>query len=341
MDRRAGLPLRYRAMARLDAASPRLVAVERPMPILAPGQIRLRVHTCGVCRTDLHLVDGELPGTVLPRVPGHEIVGSVVELGAGCTHFRLGDRVGVPWLHGTCGHCGYCTSARENLCETAEFTGWTVDGGYAEYAVANEDFAFAMPARYDDEQAAPLLCAGLIGYRALRMLPQARAVGLYGFGAAAHLIAQVALAQGRTVFAFTRAGDVAAQDLARALGVHWAGAADAAPPSAMDGAILFAPAGELVPRALELVQPGGTVVCAGIHMSDIPSFPYRTLWRERCVRSVANLTRRDGIEFFEFAAGHPLRLHTTRYALADANAALDDLRAGRFAGAAVLDCRAP
>jgi propanol-preferring alcohol dehydrogenase len=341
MDRTADLPLRYRAMARLDAASPRLTAVEQPMTALAPGRIRLRVHTCGVCRTDLHLVDGELPGTVLPRVPGHEIVGRVVELGAGCGQFKLGDRVGVPWLHGTCGHCGYCTSARENLCETAEFTGWTVDGGYADYAIANEDFAFAIPARYDDEQAAPLLCAGLIGYRALRMLPQARAVGLYGFGAAAHLIAQVALAQGRTVFAFTRAGDMAAQDLARELGVHWAGAADEAPPSAMDGAILFAPAGELVPRALELVQPGGTVVCAGIHMSDIPSFPYRTLWRERCVRSVANLTRRDGIEFFDFAARHPLRLHTTRYALADANQALDDLRAGRFAGAAVLDCRAP
>jgi alcohol dehydrogenase, propanol-preferring len=334
-----GLPTRYRAMARVDAASPRLVPVEPAMAPLAPGQIRLRVHTCGVCRTDLHLVDGELPGTVLPRVPGHEIVGSVVELGAGCRRFAPGARVGVPWLHGTCGDCGYCSSGRENLCERALFTGWSVDGGYAEYAVANEDFAFAIPPGYDDEQAAPLLCAGLIGFRALRMLPDARAVGLYGFGAAAHLIAQVALAQGRQVYAFTRAGDDAAQALARSLGVHWAGASEESPPSPMDGAILFAPAGELVPRALQAVAPGGTVVCAGIHMSDIPRFPYRMLWRERCVRSVANLTRRDGLEFFEFAAGHPLRLHTTRYALADANAALDDLRAGRFAGAAVLDCR--
>jgi len=333
------LPANDAAMALVDAASRRLQWIERPLPPLAPGQLRLRVHTCGVCRTDLHLVDGELPGTVLPRVPGHEIVGTVVELGPGCRRFAPGDRVGVPWLHGTCGDCGFCGSGRENLCERAQFTGWTVDGGYAQYAVANEDYAFAIPPGFNDEQAAPLLCAGLIGYRALRMLPDARSVGLYGFGAAGHLIAQVALAQGRRVFAFTRPGDAAAQALARTLGVSWAGDATEIPPLPMEGAILFAPAGELVPRALELVTPGGTVVCAGIHMSDIPSFPYRTLWRERCVRSVANLTRRDGQEFFAWAADHPLRLHTVRYPLARANDALDDLRAGRITGAAVLDCR--
>jgi propanol-preferring alcohol dehydrogenase len=296
------------------------------------------VHACGVCRTDLHLVDGELPEVHVPRVPGHEIVGRVVELGPGCSHFAVGDRVGVPWLAGTCGACGYCGSGRENLCEQAAFTGYTVDGGFAQYAVANETFAFAIPPRYTDEHAAPLLCAGLIGYRALGMLPQARSVGIYGFGAAGHLIAQVALAQGRRVFAFTRPGDETAQALARELGVHWAGDSTQAPPSAMDGALLFAPAGELVPLALQRIVAGGTVVCAGIHMSDIPAFPYRWLWKERCIRSVANLTRADGEGFFRWAATHPLKLSTTPYPLLRANDALDDLRAGRIAGAAVLHC---
>jgi propanol-preferring alcohol dehydrogenase len=334
----ASLPSRYAAMALVDTAEHRLQPIECTHAPLRSGELRLRVHTCGVCRTDLHIVDGELPTAALPRVPGHEIVGSVVELGPDCRRFRVGDRVGGPWLHGSCNECGYCRSGRENLCENAVFTGWSVDGGYAEYAVAQEDYSFAIPAVYSDEQAAPLLCAGLIGYRALGMLPGASAIGIYGFGAAGHLIAQVALAQGRRVFAFTRPGDAAAQALARSLGVRWAGDSSQAPPQPLDGAILFAPAGELVPIALQQVLPGATVVCAGIHMSDIPSFPYRWLWKERCLRSVANLTRRDGREFFAFAATHPLSLSTTSYALADANTALADLRSGRITGAAVLRC---
>lgn len=334
----SALPNRYLAMALSDAAARRLNLIDIPMRPLAPGQVRLRVHTCGVCRTDLHLVDGELPDAVLPRVPGHEIVGTVVERAPGCARFALGERVGVPWLAGTCGGCGYCAGGRENLCAQASFTGYSVDGGYAQYATANEAFAFAIPPNYDDEHAAPLLCAGLIGYRALAMLPDARAIGIYGFGAAGHLIAQVALAQRRRVYAFTRPGDDAAQSLARELGVTWAGDSTQAPPSELDGAILFAPAGELVPVALQHVAPGGTVVCAGIHMSDIPSFPYRWLWKERCVRSVANLTRADGEAFFAWAAKHTLKLSTTTYPLVRANDALDDLRTGRIAGAAVLRC---
>jgi len=331
---------RYRAMALTAEAPHSLRAIELPMRPLGAGEIRLRVHACGVCRTDLHVVDGELAAPSLPRVPGHEIVGTVVERGPGCGVHAIGARVGVPWLASTCQHCLFCARGRENLCERAAFTGWTVDGGYAEYAIAREAYSFALPGNYSDEQAAPLLCAGLIGYRALRMLPEATAVGLYGFGAAAHLVAQVALAQGRHVYAFTRPGDEAAQALARSLGVHWAGDSTQGPPAPMDGAILFAPAGELVPRALQAVEPAGTVVCAGIHMSDIPSFPYRWLWRERCVRSVANLTRRDATEFLAFAGAHELRLVTTPYDLADANCALDDLRCGRIAGAAVLRCGA-
>ena len=251
---------------------------------------------------------------------------------------HVGERIGVPWLHGSCEHCGLCESGRENLCQGAVFTGWSVDGGYAQYAVAQEDYSFAIPPNYSDEHAAPLLCAGLIGWRALRMLPAASSVGLYGFGAAGHLIAQVALAERRRVFAFTRPGDEAAQALARSLGVHWAGDSTQAPPEEMHGAILFAPVGALVPLALERIAPGGTVVCAGIHMSDIPSFPYRSLWMERCVRSVANLTRRDGHDFMAWAATHTLQLSTTTYPLAEANAALDDLRAGCVSGAAVLSC---
>jgi propanol-preferring alcohol dehydrogenase len=339
-DASPALPARYRAMALVDAARHALEAIERPTAPLAPGELRLRVHACGVCRTDLHIVDGELPTAPLPRVPGHEIVGRIVELGPGCTHHALGDRVGVPWLADTCRHCTLCRAGRENLCADARFTGWSVDGGYAEYAVARDDACFAIPPNYTDEQAAPLLCAGLIGWRALRMLPDDAAhVGLYGFGAAAHLVAQVALAEGRRVAAFTRAGDTGAQSLARRLGVQWAGASSDDPPAPLDGALIFAPVGELVPRALQVTAPGGTVVCGGIHMSDIPSFPYRWLWQERSLKSVANLTRRDGAEFMAFAAKHPLQIATTGYALADANRALDDLRAGRVAGAAVLHCR--
>lgn len=326
------------AMALVDGAAHRLEVIACPMPDLTAGQVRLRVHTCGVCRTDLHIVDGELETKNLPRVPGHEIVGSVVEVGPGCVRLHVGERIGVPWLHGSCELCGLCETGRENLCQGAVFTGWSVDGGYAQYAVAHEDYSFAIPPNYSDEHAAPLLCAGLIGWRALRMLPAASSVGLYGFGAAGHLIAQVALAEGRRVFAFTRPGDEAAQALARSLGVHWAGDSTQAPPEEMHGAILFAPVGALVPLALERITPGGTVVCAGIHMSDIPSFPYRLLWMERCVRSVANLTRRDGHDFMAWAATHTLQLSTTIYPLAEANAALDDLRAGCVSGAAVLSC---
>jgi propanol-preferring alcohol dehydrogenase len=326
------------AMALIAPAARRLAPIACPMPALREGQVRLRVHACGVCRTDLHIVDGELATPVLPRVPGHEIVGTVVETAGADTGFSVGQRVGVPWLSSTCGHCAWCTSGRENLCPDARFTGWSVDGGYARHVVAPHEAAVAIPPGYSDTEAAPLLCAGLIGFRALRMLPGASVVGLYGFGAAAHLVAQVALAEGRRVFAFTRRGDAPAQDLARALGVHWAGDSTQAPPVPMDGAILFAPAGELVPQSLQHVLPGGTVVSAGIHMSDIPSFPYRWLWMERCVRSVANLTRSDARDFMAWAGQHRLRLSTTTYPLAEANRALDDLRAGRIAGAAVLDC---
>ncbi len=327
-------------MALVDGGGSRLQRIDVPMPALAPRQVRLRVRACGVCRTDLHLVDGELPAPRRPRIPGHEVVGEVVEAGAGARRFALGARVGLPWLYGTCAACAYCASGRENLCADARFTGYTVDGGYAEYVAADEDHVFAIPPQYTDEQAAPLLCAGLIGHRALSMAPGAGVLGIFGFGAAGHLIAQVALAQGRQVFAFTRPGDDAAQALARDIGVHWAGDSTMRPPSRLDGALLFAPVGDLVPRALELSAPGATVVCAGIHMSDIPSFPYRWLWQERSVRSVANLTRRDGDEFMAWAARHALQVHTRSYPLEQANEALDDLRAGCVQGAAVLRCTA-
>ena len=326
------------AMALVQPGSHRLEPIPCPMPALQPGQLRLRVRACGVCRTDLHIVDGDLATPALPRIPGHEIVGEVVETTAGCEPWQIGDRVGVAWLHDTCGQCRWCASARENLCADARFTGWSVDGGYAEYTVAPAAACVGIPAGYCDVEAAPLLCAGLIGYRSWRMAGDPAVVGLYGFGAAAHLIAQVALAEGRTVYAFTRAGDAAAQQLALSLGVHWAGDSGQVPPQPMDAAILFAPAGELVPQSLAHLQPGGTVVCAGIHMSDIPSFPYRLLWMERQVRSVANLTRRDGHEFMAWAGRHRLRLATRAYPLAQANEALEDLRAGRIAGAAVLKC---
>jgi propanol-preferring alcohol dehydrogenase len=304
----------------------RLVITERPEPAPQAGQLLLKVHACGVCRTDLHLLDGEVRIDDPPRILGHQIVGSTED----------SRRLGVPWLGQTCGTCAYCTSGRENLCERARFTGRDIDGGFAEYAVADERFCFPIPDGYPDDQAAPLLCAGLIGYRALRFTGDAERLGLYGFGAAAHIIAQVARHQGRTVFAFTRRGDQAAQALARELGAQWAGASGDPPPEPLDAAIVFAPVGALVPQALLALAPGGTVVCAGIHMSDIPSFPYEHLWRERSLRSVANLTRADGEEFLQLAPQVPVRTHVTRYTLDSTRDALEDLRAGRFAGAAVV-----
>jgi len=320
----------------LEAPGRPLVLRERPVPEPAAGEVLLKVSACGVCRTDLHLVDGELPDPKVPVVPGHEIVGRILAAGAGVGEMRAGDRVGVPWLASTCGHCRYCTAAQENLCESARYTGYTRDGGFATHALADARYAFRLPDRYDDAHAAPLLCAGLVGYRAWSMAGEPRAVGLYGFGAAAHLIAQIAVAEGRNVYAFTRPGDTAAQRLARQLGAAWAGGSDEPAPVPLDAAILFAPAGALVPAALAATRPGGTVVCAGIHMSDIPSFPYRLLWRERTLRSVANLTRADGDRFMAAASRVPLDVHVVPYAFERANEALDDLRAGKVAGAAVL-----
>ena len=309
------------------------------MPVPGPGQVLIRVHACAVCRTDLHVVDGDLTQPNLPLIPGHEIVGMVTALGADVERFRVGDRVGVPWLGWTCGACDFCRSGRENLCAQARFTGYQIDGGYGEFTVADQRFCFAIPSRYSDAEAAPLLCAGLIGYRSLRMAGDARRLGLYGFGAAAHIIAQVARWQGREVYAFTSPGDGEAQDFARELGAAWAGGSDQVPPDMLDAAIIFAPVGPLVLAALRAVERGGTVVCAGIHMSPIPSFPYDILWGERTIRSVANLTRRDGEEFLELAPRVPVKTRPLPYALEQANAALDDLRAGRLQGAAVLEIR--
>jgi propanol-preferring alcohol dehydrogenase len=309
---------------------------DRAQPRPRAGEIVIAVRACGVCRTDLHVVDGELPPQAPTIVPGHEIVGTVVERGEGVERFVLGQRVGVPWLGWTCGVCEACRAGRENLCAEARFTGWHLDGGYAEYARADARFCFALPESYGDGDAAPLLCAGLIGYRALRMAGDARRLGLYGFGAAAHIVAQVARHEGRQVFAFTRRGDLAARDFARALGAAWAGGSDETPPDALDAALIFAPVGALVPTALRALAPGGTVVCAGIHMSDIPSFPYAWLWRERTIRSVANLTRRDGEEFLALAPRVPVRTHVEIHALHQANEALARLRAGALTGAAVL-----
>jgi propanol-preferring alcohol dehydrogenase len=319
----------------LTAAGRPLVAVDRAIPMPGSGQLRVRVTACAVCRTDLHVVDGELPDVPHPIVPGHEIVGVVDARGSGTTT-TLGTRVGIPWLAHTCGHCDHCTQGRENLCDEARFTGCHVDGGYAEYAVADERYCLALPAELDDVHAAPLLCAGLIGYRALVMAGEARRLGLYGFGAAAHIVAQVALHQGREVHAFVRPGDEPAKAFARRLGCAWAGDATSPPTAPLDAAIIFAPAGELVPQALGAVRKGGTVVCGGIHMSDIPSFPYARLWGERVLRSVANLTRRDGEEFLPLAARIPVRTEVTTWPLGGANDALDALRSGRLTGAAVL-----
>jgi propanol-preferring alcohol dehydrogenase len=306
------------------------------LPTPGPHDVVIDVRACGVCRTDLHVFDGELPDPKLPLVLGHEIVGTVVARGSAADRFAIGARVGVPWLGLTCGVCEYCRSGRENLCPRARFTGYHIDGGYAERTIADARYCFAIPDRYDDAHAAPLLCAGLIGYRAFRKTGDARRVGLYGFGAAAHLIAQVALAEGREIFAFTRAGDTAAQEFARSLGARWAGASTDAPPEPLDAAILFAPVGALVPAALEVIAPGGTVVCAGIHMSDIPSFPYEWLWRERTITSVANLTRQDGEALMQVAARVPLHASVTPFPLERANEALGALRQGAFQGAAVV-----
>ncbi|TVR99418.1 MAG: zinc-binding alcohol dehydrogenase family protein [Rhodospirillales bacterium] len=320
----------------LDAPGASLVAREVPRPEPGAGQVLVRVSACAVCRTDLHVVDGELPQVKRPVVPGHEIVGRVAVLGESVTRFALGDRVGIPWLGWTCGHCRFCRTGQENLCEQARFTGCTIDGGYAEFAVADARYCFPLPAVGADASLAPLLCAGLIGYRCLVACGDAERLGIYGFGAAAHIVAQVANHQGRRVFAFTRPGDVAAQAFARRHGAMWAGGADDAPPEELDAAILFAPVGALVPLALAAIRPGGTVVCGGIHMSDIPSFPYDLLWREKRLVSVANLTRRDGEAFLALAPQVPVRTDIEVFPLGEANAALNRLRAGQLTGAAVL-----
>jgi len=324
-----------RAMV-LEEAGQSLVRREIAVPRLGHGQLLVHVSACAVCRTDLHVVDGELPDPKLPLIPGHEIVGRVQEIGHGVSQFRIGDRVGVPWLGWTCGECEYCRSDRENLCERARFTGYTIDGGYAECTVADARFCFPLPESFDDVSAAPLLCAGLIGYRSLQKTGDAKRLGLYGFGAAAHIVAQVAHFQGRRVFAFTRPGDTSGQEFARKLGASWAGGSDESPPEKLDAAIIFAPVGELVPVALRATKKGGTVVCGGIHMSDIPSFSYRDLWEERAVSSIANLTRRDGNEFLEIAPRVPIRTTTQVFSLEQANEALEALRAGHLSGAAVL-----
>jgi propanol-preferring alcohol dehydrogenase len=320
----------------LDAPGRPLRATDVADPVPGPGQLLLRVSACAVCRTDLHVYDGELTRPKLPLVLGHEIVGVIESTGGGVSRFAPGDRVGVPWLGATCGLCRFCASGSENLCDDARFTGYDLDGGFAQKAVADDRFCFRVPAAFGDVEAAPLLCAGLIGYRTLRMAGDPRTIGIWGFGAAAHLVAQVARFEGRGVFAFTRPGDAASQEFARSLGAAWAGGSDELPPEPLDAALVFAPVGALVPAALRSVRKGGAVVCGGIHMSDIPSFPYELLWGERTVRSVANLTRRDGEEFLGLAARAGVRSRVRAYQLAEANEALADLRAGRLEGAAVL-----
>ncbi len=312
----------------------RLPELARPAP--GPGQVLVRVRACGVCRTDLHVVDGELPEPKLPIVPGHEVVGIVEEVGEKVERFAAGSRVGVPWLGYTCGTCRFCRAGRENLCESARFTGYQIDGGYGEYMLADQRYCFAVDESYGDAEATPLLCAGLIGHRSLRMAGDPARLGIYGFGAAAHIVAQVAHWEGREVYAFTRPGDEAAQRFASTLGAVWAGPSDVPPPEPLDAAIIFAPVGPLVPAALRAVAPGGIVVCAGIHMSDIPAFPYEILWRERQIRSVANLTRQDGEEFLALAPKVPVKTTVHPYPLVEANRALADLREGRVQGAAVL-----
>ncbi|WP_223641485.1 zinc-dependent alcohol dehydrogenase family protein [Corallococcus sp. EGB] len=328
-----------RAMV-LHAPGQRLRQEERPIPEPGPEQVLLKVHACAVCRTDLHVVDGELPRPKLPLVPGHEVVATVVDAGARVEGLAPGTRVGVPWLGWSCGRCRFCRSGRENLCDTARFTGYDIDGGFAEYAVADARFCFPLPAAYSDTEAAPLMCAGLIGFRSLRMAGGGARLGLYGFGAAAHILIQVARNQERRVYAFTREGDAKGQAFARELGAEWAGGSDTLPPEPLDAAILFAPVGALVPAALRAVDKGGVVVCGGIHMSDIPSFPYSLLWEERVVRSVANLTRQDAVDFLALAPRVPVRTEVRVFPLSAANEALQALREGRVRGAAVLDMTA-
>lgn len=324
-----------RAMVLQEKHSP-LQSCEVAIPVPRAGELLLQVKACGICRTDLHVLDGDLTQPSLPLIPGHQIIGEIVSIGEGVPSFVIGQRVGVPWLGGSCGHCWYCSHSKENMCDKARYTGYQINGGFAEYTVADAAYCFPIPEQYSDEQAAPLLCAGLIGYRAYRMLESCETIGLYGFGAAAHILIQVARHRGQAVYAFTREGDTEAQDFARQLGARWAGDSGQFAPVALDGAIIFAPAGELVPQALRSVRKGGRVVCAGIHMSDIPSFPYEILWGERELCSVANLTRRDGEEFLPLAAQIPVETTVHVYPLEQANEALDDLRHGRFSGAAVL-----
>ena len=324
-----------RAMV-LELPGDPLVKRELPVPTPGPGQLLIRVKACAVCRTDLHLVDGELPDPKLPVIPGHQIVGDVVSVGDEVSVFAPGDRAGVPWLGWTCGTCDYCASGRENLCDDARFTGYTLDGGYAEYTVADARYCLPMPEGYPDAQVAPLLCAGLIGYRSLKKAGEVQDLGIYGFGAAAHIVTQVARHQGRRVYAFTHPGDIAGQEFAREMGADWAGGSDEAPPRPLGAAIIFAPAGALVPAALAAIRKGGAVVCGGIHMSDIPAFPYGLLWGERTITSVANLTRADGAEFMALAARIRLRTAVEVHPLADANEALHRLRTGAVRGAAVL-----
>ncbi len=319
-----------------DGVGKPLVLREWPVPEPAAGQVQLEVLACAVCRTDLHVLDGELPHPKLPLILGHEVVGRVTRIGEGVSGVRAGDRVGVPWLGWTCGECAYCRAGRENLCDRARFTGYTLDGGYAEFALADARYCVPIPDLYSDVEAAPLLCAGLIGYRSLVRAGEAKRLGIYGFGAAAHIITQVAMFQGREVYAFTRAGDREAQEFARRLGAKWAGDSDVRPPEEIDAAIIFAPVGSLVPAALAAIRKGGVVVCGGIHMSDIPSFPYDLLWGERTITSVANLTRRDAVDFMDIAPRVPVRTETQIFSLDQANEALAQLRAGKLQGAAVL-----
>lgn len=320
---------------RLERAGEQLQPVQHELPEPEGFDLLVKIAACGVCRTDLHIVDGELH-PALPIVPGHEIIGHVLSLGPNATGFQIGQRVGVPWLGRTCGQCQYCREGRENLCDAPLFTGFSRDGGYASHCLADSRYCLAVPDRYSDVEAAPLLCAGLIGYRAMKLAGEGKRLGFYGFGAAAHVLAQVAASQGRQVYAFTRPGDEAGQDFARSLGCVWAGGSNEAPPVELEGAIIFAPVGELVPLALKSVRKGGRVICAGIHMSDIPAFPYADLWQERSILSVANLTREDGREFMELAARVPIRTHTQTFSLTEANIALDLLRKGEVQGAAVL-----
>jgi propanol-preferring alcohol dehydrogenase len=320
----------------LEKAAAPLVSRDVSRPTPHPGQVLIKVEACGVCRTDLHIVDGELTEPKLPLIPGHEIVGTIVDTGSGTGNIEVGQRVGVPWLGHTCGTCRFCEAGAENLCDSAGFTGYTVDGGYAEYTLADPRYCFPIPRQYASAEAAPLLCAGLIGFRSYRMVGAAQRLGLYGFGAAAHILTQIAVSQGQEVYAFTRPGDRNGQAFARQLGAVWAGDSDCLPPQRLDAAILFAPVGALVPVALQAVTKGSAVICAGIHMSDIPSFPYHLLWGERTLRSVANLTREDGIEFFDLISRVPVKTHIETFPLADANEALARLREGRIQGAAVL-----